>query len=257
MKMIPWRILCTLFSKEFNFKRFMKKARKYDQFESEGFEELVAYCKQNSEKVIPQRFGLKIVVISDSHGDLAFDDSFADFMNGIPKYDFVVILGDIYCYELDKIKKIVPADKIIALRGNHDNFDVYDKYGIQNINGKIFTYKGIRFAGIEGSFKYKKEDFPSYTHYESLLLAFKMHQQADILITHDCAFMESKYDIAHSGLASIIYYIYKNRVQRHIHGHIHKSYKKKYSNGTKVRACIHLATVRRVTYRTCHDGYCL
>lgn len=219
-------------SKAFNIKRFLKKAKKFNQFESKNFEEVVQYYESSASQVTQKELGLKLVVISDTHGDLAFDNRFEKFMNNIPEYDLVVILGDIYCYELDHITKIIPTDRIISLRGNHDSFDIYDRYGIKNINGQIFNYKGVRFAGIEGSFKYKKEEFPSFTHYESLLLATSMPQEADVLLTHDCMFRESKYDIAHSGLAGITYYIFNNNITWHIHGHIHKSYQDTYSNGT-------------------------
>jgi len=217
---------------EFNFNKFMKKAKKYGQFESESYEDLVRHFESSATKVVNKRLGLKLVVISDTHGDLAFDNRFAKFMDSVQEYDLVVILGDIYVYELNKIVDIIPNEKIIALRGNHDSYDIYEKFGIRNINGQKFTYNGIDFVGIEGSFKYKKADFPSYTHYESLQLATMMPQKADVLLTHDCMFTESKYDIAHSGLAGITYYVLNNAVQWHIHGHIHKSYKKNYLNGT-------------------------
>lgn len=223
----------TLFRNDsFNIKKFLKKAKKFNQFESKNFEEMVQYYESSVSQVLPKKLGLKLVVISDTHGDLAFENRFEQFMNNIPEYDLVVILGDIYCYELVQITKIIPVDKIIGLRGNHDSFDIYDKYGIKNINGHVFNYKGVKLAGIEGSFRYKKEEFPSFTHYESLKLVTSMLQEADVLLTHDCMFKESKYDIAHSGLAGITYYIFKNNLIWHIHGHIHKSYQDTYSNGT-------------------------
>lgn len=215
---------------EFNLNKFIKKAKKYDAFESKRYEELVEYLKTVSRPVEQCRFDLKLIVISDTHGDLAFGDRFKAFMESISVYDLCIILGDIYAYELDKICEIIPPEKIIALRGNHDKFDVYDKHKIVNINGKIHSVKGIKIAGIEGSNRYKNEDAPLYTHYESLLLAYKMPQDADVLITHDLMFTESQYDKAHEGMVGITYYVMKNRIKYHIHGHIHKSYKKQYSN---------------------------
>lgn len=226
------------FSKEnkFNLKSFIRKAKTYDQFETKYFEKLVSHYLDNHRSVVPDELGLKLIVISDTHGDLAFGSRFEAFMSQVSEYDLCVILGDIYGYELEKILQIVPKERIVALRGNHDSFDVYEKFGIRNINGKAFTYKGIKFVGIEGSFKYKKAEFPSYTHYESLYLASKMPQKADALLSHDCMFTESKYDMAHSGLAGITYYVYENAVQWHIHGHIHKSYQNSYINGTREKS---------------------
>lgn len=218
-------------NKRFNIKKFLKKASKYDTLDSVLYEELVQYYEKKAELVTPQKLGLKLIVISDTHGDLAFDNRFAKFMDGVPEYDLVIILGDIYSYEIDKIVDIIPTERIIALRGNHDKFDIYDKYGIKNINGQVYDYNGVKFIGIEGSFKYKDASFPSYTHYESLVLATSMPQDADVLLTHDSMFRENKYDTAHIGLAGITYYLFENKTKWHIHGHIHKSYQSNYSNG--------------------------
>lgn len=223
--------MCFIKKKDY-VEKFVKKARNFDEFESKEYEKLVGYLKNDSKVVEQCHQGLKLVVISDTHGDLAFGDRFKVFMDKITEYDICLILGDIYVYELDKICEIIPPEKILAIRGNHDRFDIYDKHRITNINGKVYSVKGIKIAGIEGSNRYKNEEAPLYTHYESLYLACKMKQEADLLITHDIPFMESKYDKAHEGMVGITYYIYKNGVKVHIHGHIHKSYRTSYDNGT-------------------------
>lgn len=221
-----------LFKKNFNIKTFLEKAKKLDPFDMKPYEEIVDYCKANARNVPLKTFGLRLVVISDTHGDLAFGNVFRDFMKQVKRYDFVIVLGDIYAEELTKITEIIPAERIVALRGNHDRFDVYERFGIRNLNGKICTYKNVRFAGIEGSFRYKKENFPSYTQYESLVLAHKMPSDADVLLSHDRMFTQHTHDMAHVGLAGITYYIYQNAVSVHIHGHIHKPYQKVLENGT-------------------------
>lgn len=149
-----------------NLKAFLKKAKKLNPFDVKPYEEMVCLCEENAQKACIKTFGLRLVVISDTHGDLAFGDVFLDFMKQVRRYDFVIILGDIYAEELMKITEIIPAERIVALRGNHDRFDVYDRFGIQNLNGRTCTYKNVRFAGIEGSFRYKNESFPSFTQYE-------------------------------------------------------------------------------------------
>lgn len=217
-------------------KRFLREAEKQEPQESKYFETIAEYYEKYAKKVATKKLGLKLIVISDTHGDLAFGNKFEEFFSKIDNYDLCIILGDIYGYELEKILKLVSKERIIALRGNHDNFEVYDEYGIRNINGTTFIYKGIRFAGIEGSFRYKNVEFPSYTHYESLRLASEMPLKADVLITHDRMFTESQYSDAHAGLVGITYYVYENAVQWHIHGHIHESYQKKYSNGTNEKS---------------------
>lgn len=225
-----------LFKKSNKLDRFIKKARKFDDFELKKYEQIVPILTNNKNNVYNKELGLKLVVISDSHGYLAFENRIEEFMSNIKEYDLCIILGDIKYYEIEKILKIIPKEKIIAVRGNHDNLDIYERYGINDINGKIYSYKGINFVGIEGSFKYKKETFPSYTQYESLILAQEIDKNADILITHDCAFKNAEYDMAHTGLIGITYYVYNSNIKWHIHGHIHKSYNGVYDNNVNEKS---------------------
>lgn len=211
---------------------FIKKVKKGLKPDSDEWKDFSTLCEATAEKVISHHYGLKLIIISDTHGELALGNGFDEFISGVEEYDLCIILGDIYSYELEKILEYILPERIIALRGNHDSFDVYDKFGIRNINGKVVNYNGIRFAGIEGSFKYKNGEFPAYTQEESLIISSSMPEKADIMLSHDCMFEKEQYDKAHQGLAGITHYVYKNGVRWHIHGHIHKSYKKCYSNGT-------------------------
>lgn len=124
---------------------------------------------------------------------------------------------------------------IIGVKGNHDDFSIYSDCGVCDISGKTYKYKGVTFAGIDGSFRYKDTSFPSHTQYESLLLAQNL-SQADILITHDILLDSFDNDSAHGGLIGITQYIYSNSVKWHFHGHIHQSYQKQYENGTKEKS---------------------
>jgi len=118
---------------------------------------------------------------------------------------------------------------------NHDSFSIYSDFGIRDIAGNVFEYKGACFAGLDGSFRYKNEPFPSHTQYESLQLACNL-PEADVLLTHDVMLDNFEHEPAHSGLIGISYYIYKKAPIYHLHGHIHKSYEKQYDNGTKEKS---------------------
>ncbi len=212
--------------------RFLKKAKKFSPFEIQEYRELEKTLKGSAVGVEKRPLGLRLVIISDTHGILAYGKGFEAFMKRVIEYDLCVLLGDITSAEVEVILGIVPKEKIIAVRGNHDSFDVYESYGIENISGSVYTYKGVRIAGIEGSFRYKDEDFPSFTQRESLELACSMEQGADVVISHDRVFSPDEDNLVRAGLIGITYYICKNAVQWHIHGHIHKSYEDIYCNGT-------------------------
>lgn len=117
--------------------------------------------------------------------------------------------------------------------GNHD-YDYLSDYDIQNINGKVIQINGINLLGMQGNFKYKQVDFPSFTQDESIHF-FEYKPSVDILLTHDKRFDPDKVnrDPAHQGLIGITNYIYKNKIPIHIHGHIHEDFEKMMLNGTK------------------------
>ena len=56
---------------------------------------------------------------------------------------------------------------------------------------------------------------------------------ADILISHDKAFILDNNDDVHDGLKGITEYIYKNHIPLHIHGHLHYEFEEILKNGTK------------------------
>ncbi len=225
--------------KEFSYNKFMKKARKFDPFELEKYNEYSDCLKENKKQAQPKKLGLKLIVISDTHGHLAFsEDRFAAFMDTVTEYDLCILLGDIHPYDLKQILELVPKEKILALRGNHDEFELYEREGIKEMSGSTVTYNGVSFAGIEGSFRYKDRIFPSFTQYESLYQLEDM-ESADVLLSHDCVFEHSKNDKAHAGLIGITRFVYQNAPVWHIHGHLHLSYQKEYDNGTKEK-CVYL-----------------
>ena len=62
----------------------------------------------------------------------------------------------------------------------------------------------------------------------------KDQESVDILVSHDNRFDSTMIgNPAHQGLFGITYYLYKNHVPYHIHGHIHNPYRKKLLNGTE------------------------
>ena len=219
------------FRKKFDFEKFYKKISKADDFdfkpymdfEEELIEEYGRFKRWNS--------SMKLLVIADTHGGVAEED-FAELIKENPSYDLCVMLGDHTSDDIEKILRYVPKDKIVGVLGNHDSFDLYEKYGIKDINGKVIDVNGIRIAGIQGSFRYKDEEAPLFTQKESIDFVMDM-PEADILISHERAFNKDYTNIAHAGLAGILYYIYKSRIAVHIFGHYHMNKEKMLENGTK------------------------
>ena len=185
-------------------------------------------------KARPLNKHINILVITDIHGELKYKDSLKDALD-IPEtnYDLCAILGDLTSSDYEEILKHIKREKIVCLLGNHDSFDLIDKYNLKNINGKIIEINGLKIAGIEGSYRYKDETFPSFNHEESITFLNKL-EKADILLSHDGPFIINNKREVHDGLKGITYYLYKNEVAVNIHGHNHIQKDYFLKNGTRV-----------------------
>lgn len=217
-------------------KKFLKKAREFTPTEIDTYRECLYFLLKNKAESTDKKFGLKLISITDTHGCLVFCEKLlTDILEKNPDYDLCVLLGDIHPKDMEVITTYIPREKIIGVVGNHDAYSLYDSFGVRDISGKPFKYKGVTFAGIEGCYHYKNGIYPSFTQYESLWLSHRL-PKADILISHDRALDDFQRDTAHIGLIGITYYIYTNKAKWHLHGHIHDSYSREYENGVKEKS---------------------
>lgn len=179
-------------------------------------------------------FGLKILFITDTHNCLAYTDKYLNELKSLHEtdYDLCLILGDLSRLDIDEIKRIIPNEKLYGIVGNHDSLKFLETSGVKDINGKVITCKGVKIAAIMGSNKYKDGDYGMQTQEESILLSENM-EEADILISHDKAYIFDRHDKVHDGLKGITNYIYKNHISLHIHGHLHEETEEILRNGTK------------------------
>lgn len=177
---------------------------------------------------------ITILVIADTHNCLTYNNDMTNFLKNNLNCDCCILLGDHSANDLYEIVQIIPKNKIYGVLGNHDSWNKYEEYGITNINGKIIEIKGLKIAGLGGSFKYKNTDsYVLYTHEESIQILSNV-ESADILITHDRPYIKDNNDTVHDGLKGITQYIYTNHVPINIHGHLHENSVEYLKNGTKV-----------------------
>ena len=176
---------------------------------------------------------ITLLIIADTHGSLALNKDLQKKVKDA-KYDLCCVLGDIHDYDYKFILETIPKEKIVALLGNHDRYTLLKEYGIEDLNGRVIEFNNIKIGGIQGSFKYKDADFPSFTHKESIDFMNNM-ESCDILLSHDKPFVFDYKDLVHDGLKGITKYLYDNQVPINIHGHIHDSYESKLKNNTLVK----------------------
>ena len=151
------------------------------------------------------------LIITDTHNTLD-ENKLVQIVNEHPDFNVCLLLGDHSDSDIKKVLNHVSKDKIYALLGNHD-VNYIANYNLNNLNGKIIDINGVRLLGIQGSFKYKPVDFPSFTQEESIKF-LKDKEPVDILISHDGPFNDQMINNpAHQGLFGITYYLFKNKVK--------------------------------------------
>jgi len=197
-----------------------------EQYENKLFEEYGMAKEYNP-------YGINILFITDTHNCLAYTDKYLEELKSYKPtdYDICIILGDISGLDIDAIKSVVPPEKLYGIVGNHDSINLMEENNIANINGRVIECKGIRIAAIMGSNRYKNGDYGMMTQEESIELAEQLGE-ADILVSHDKAYIYDRHDNVHDGLKGITYYIYKNHVPIHIHGHLHDEFDETLKNNT-------------------------
>ena len=178
-----------------------------------------------------KKYGVNILFITDTHNCMT---NLEDYLKKIDDSDFdiCITLGDISGNDFEIIKKYILISKIYGIVGNHDSLNSLEENGINNFNGQIIECKGIKIAGIMGSNRYKDGNYGMLSQEESIKLAQNM-KSADILVSHDKAYIYDRHDKVHDGLKGITDYIYKNHIPIHIHGHLHEEYEEILKNGTK------------------------
>lgn len=172
---------------------------------------------------------LKILAISDLHWYT--DEELSQIKN--LDYDICVLLGDIPVNAIRLIKEYVYNKPILAVAGNHDDWNTPELGGAENIHEQCVERCGYSFAGFSGSPRYKHGDYPMFSQRESLKLGNKL-QKADVLLSHDSMYHLIGNDKPHSGLLGIDLYNLKNRVKLNICGHHHTPIVKKRLGTTTV-----------------------
>lgn len=188
-------------------------------------------------KVQQRTLGINILAFADTHYDFTNRETIERLYQEYGEPDIVMLLGDHHPYFIDLLLQYYPENIILGVLGNHDLKSLYRKFGLKELHGNVASINGITIAGISGSHKYKcNSNYLLLSQDESLEICEMLLKQAyaDILISHDKAFFEETYDVAHCGMAGITKYIFSEKAPIvHIHGHLHRSYKKYYLNGTK------------------------
>lgn len=182
--------------------------------------------------VSPLPHPIDILVVADTHGCVNLEE-FRAYFTSCGNVDICLFLGDHTDADVGKILSCINSNiPCIGLLGNHDYRICIDgetktyltKYHISDLNGVTFEWKGIVLVGMEGSYRYKSEDFPSFTQEESEVFCDAL-PKADIFVTHDAPFSSTE-NLSHQGLLGITNYVKEKQPSYHLHGHLHDAYRR-------------------------------
>jgi Icc-related predicted phosphoesterase len=145
--------------------------------------------------------------------------------------DLVISCGDMPSVYLEFITSILSVP-LFYVRGNHDERYNVEPPGGTNLHKRVVTYKGISFAGLEGSMKYNRDNV-QYTELQMLRMVVGMaprlllnrirHQRTvDVLVTHSPARgIHDANDLPHTGFQALLRFMDWYQPRYMLHGHVH------------------------------------
>lgn len=170
---------------------------------------------------------MRILAISDIESKTIYDHFDPERFKNI---DLILSSGDLKADYLSYVVTVVNAP-LLYVHGNHDRrFISEPPEGCTNIDGGIYTYKGLRIAGLGGCMTYSGGPFQFTEHEMHKRIKknrFKYRKGFDILLTHAPAYkLGDGNDQAHTGYKCFVDLIDKHKPKWMVHGHQHLNYGK-------------------------------
>jgi Icc-related predicted phosphoesterase len=183
---------------------------------------------------------VKILCVSDTVVPQL--ESAANLRRRYNDIDLIISCGDLPPVYLEFITSVLNVP-LYYVRGNHD--EIYDERppGGDNLHGRVLTYKGLTFAGLEGSMRYNKGKI-QYTESQMMQMVLKMGLRVgydrfrnghgvDVLVTHSPPFgIHDAEDLPHTGFKSLLKFMEWYKPRYMIHGHVH-TYDRRKATRTK------------------------
>ena len=184
---------------------------------------------------------MRILAVSDIESKSLYDFFSPEKVEGV---ELIIGCGDLRAEYLEFLVTMMNVP-LLYIHGNHDDHFKREPEGCVCIDDKFYEYKGIRFVGLGGSFRYRDGKY-MYTEGEMKRRIFKLmpkllfHKGFDVLVTHCPARHLNDFDtITHRGFDCFNRLLEKYKPKLFMHGHIHRNYgaripQKSDHNGTLV-----------------------
>lgn len=181
---------------------------------------------------------LKILAVSDEVLDTLYQPG---VRQQYPDIDLLIGCGDVPFYYLDFLVSALDAP-LFYVRGNHDGGKQYladgrvinGVQGGTDIHSRVITEGGVKFAGLEGSIRYRPDRPHMFTESEMRLQALPMLPRLllnrarygrgmDVFVAHSPPFgIHDREDPAHIGFKFFLTLLRVFRPRYMLHGHIHR-----------------------------------
>ncbi len=169
---------------------------------------------------------MRILAVSDIESKSLYDFFSPDKVEGV---ELIIGCGDLREEYLEFLVTMINVP-LLYIHGNHDDHFKREPEGCVCIDDKFYEYKGIRFVGLGGSFRYRDGRY-MYTEREMKRRIWKLmprifrHKGFDVLVTHCPARHLNDFDtITHRGFDCFNKLLEKYRPKLFMHGHIHRNY---------------------------------
>jgi Icc-related predicted phosphoesterase len=170
---------------------------------------------------------VKILLVADVESSYIWDHFDPERFKDV---ELIISCGDLKAEYLSYLVTVLNVP-LFYVPGNHDqDYEKKPPEGCDSLDGKIITYKGIRFLGLGGSMKYKDSSY-QYTEKDmekriaKLRPKLILNKGIDILVTHAAAQgLGDGEDLCHKGFASFNKLLDKYSPKYYFHGHQHLNY---------------------------------
>ncbi len=164
--------------------------------------------------------------------------------------DLIISCGDLHAKYLEFLATVVNKP-LLYVNGNHDTeYTNTPPEGCISIEDRVYEFKGIRIAGLGGSYKYKSTGKP-YMYSEKEMARrirrlrgrIRAHEGIDILVAHaPCEGYGDREDLPHWGFACFNQFMMEYKPKLFLYGHVHKEYGEferelQHESGTKLINC--------------------
>ncbi len=170
---------------------------------------------------------MKVLAVSDTECAALWDYYRPERVEGV---DLIISCGDLKREYLEFLVTMTNKP-VLYVPGNHDKgYVTHPPEGCENIDGIVFTYRGVRFAGLGGCKQYNS---PTYQYTEQQMRRrirqmrrpLRKSRGVDVIVTHaaptGCG---DRQDLAHQGFDCFLDMMDRYQPRYWLHGHVHMNY---------------------------------